>query len=189
MRGVQHDARIHDQPHRAWWSAPTANRKNNISTDKRFVAIQNSTIKPRQHHCFTNGLWCASNRTRITPHHLWKATTRGRGEGGGREKGGADNISVTFGKCTRQGFAGTQSGSTGNPLYILRNLRFLSYSVEPHFREHHLRGRHFSPRRIMGTKFYGRHLAILDAWRAARRSNPRPATPCLVGCANRKLQK
>ena len=125
MRGVQHDARIHDQPHRAWRAAPTANCKNNISTDKKFVAFQNSNIK-RQPHCFTNGLWCASNRTRITPHHLWKATTRGRGEGGGRREGGADNISVTFGKCTRQGFAGTQSGSTGNSPYILRNLRFLS---------------------------------------------------------------
>ena len=51
---------------------------------------------------------------------------KGDGEGGGRKEGGADNISVTFGKCTRQGFAGTRSGSTGNPPYILRNLRFLS---------------------------------------------------------------
>ena len=90
--------------------------------------------------------------------------------GEGRKE--ADNISVTFGAHYRESQAPTPDLlPTVHKSYGICDFSAPDF-VKRHLGGRYFRGRHFSPRHITGTPIYGRRLAILDARRAARGSNP-----------------
>ena len=110
MRGVRHDARIHDQPHRAWQRTPTINRRN--APRSGVCGLSEFHNQPTTSPVSSRATAC------LEPHaNCTTAPVEGHNSGESRREGGgeADIISVTFSTCTPQGFAGTRSGSTGNP--------------------------------------------------------------------------